>query len=618
MYNIIYDIETYPNLFTCAVLNYETQERLVYEISDRCNDLPYLTAALYGYRDAGARMVGFTNIGFDYPVLHFILTHGSMLTVESIYDKAMSIINAPYDQRFNHVIWPNKWVVEQLDLFKIHHFDNVARATSLKVIAYNRRSPNIMDLPYLPGTVLTYEQMDHVRVYNMHDVDETAGFFEESMGAIEFREELTAKYNRNFMNHNDTKIGKDYFIMRLEEEGVHCYFKDPVSGRRKPRQTPREKIPLRDVIFPYVYFDDPEFRRVHRYLWDTTLTQTKGAFDGLSATVDGFTFDFGTGGIHGSVDPCIVTSDDANVIVDVDVTSYYPSLAIANRVYPEHLSEKFCDIYTDVKSQRVGYAKGTPENKMLKLALNGVYGDSNNQYGPFYDPCYTMAITVNGQLLLCMLAEKVMQIPGLRMIQINTDGLTVKLPRVHKCLLDAYCRWWEQLTGLELEEAIYDRMFIRDVNNYIAEYEDASGYKLKGAYLYNRAHHQNQSQLVVPMAAEAALVHCVDIEDFVRNHPDNMDFMLRTKVPRSSRLEWGNEVVQNITRYYISETGRPLTKVMPPLKGKDKERRIGVNVGHNVMVCNHTVEVDRDDVDYDYYITEARKLVDPLINGGVV
>lgn len=44
------------------------------------------------------------------------------------------------------------------------------------------------------------------------------------------------------------------------------------------------------------------------------------------------------------------------------------------------------------------YAKGTPENAMLKLALNSVYGDSNNQYSVFYDPMYTMKITVNGQL----------------------------------------------------------------------------------------------------------------------------------------------------------------------------------------------------------------------------
>jgi hypothetical protein len=31
-----------------------------------------------------------------------------------------------------------------------------------------------------------------------------------------------------------------------------------------------------------------------------------------------------------------------------------------------------------------------PESAMLKLALNGVYGDSNNVFSVFYDPLFTM------------------------------------------------------------------------------------------------------------------------------------------------------------------------------------------------------------------------------------
>ena len=111
---------------------------------------------------------------------------------------------------------------------------------------------------------------------------------------------------------------------------------------------------------------------------------------------------------------------------------------------------------------------------MLKLALNGVYGDSNNVYSVFYDPLYTMKITLNGQLLLCLLAEKLMQYRDLEMIQINTDGLTVRIPRNMKSYVDDIRAWWEEVTGLELEEAVYSRMFIRDVNNYIAEYEEAA------------------------------------------------------------------------------------------------------------------------------------------------
>lgn len=40
-----------------------------------------------------------------------------------------------------------------------------------------------------------------------------------------------------------------------------------------------------------------------------------------------------------------------------------------------------------------------------------------------------MSITLNGQLLLCVLAENLIKISGLTLIQINTDGVTVRLPR---------------------------------------------------------------------------------------------------------------------------------------------------------------------------------------------
>ena len=190
-----------------------------------------------------------------------------------------------------------------------------------------------------------------------------------------------------------------------------------VDGRKKPRQMIRNSVALRDVISNRVVFEHPEFQRVKSWLESQVLgpkqdpraapgeIETKGIFSDLSATIDGFQYDFGTGGIHGSLHSTVVHEDDEWEIWDWDVASYYPNIAISNRFYPEHLSENFCDIYETVYQMRKGHAKGTAENAMLKLALNGVYGDSNNKHSPFFDPQYTMAITINGQLLLCMLAE---------------------------------------------------------------------------------------------------------------------------------------------------------------------------------------------------------------------
>ena len=195
-------------------------------------------------------------------------------------------------------------------------------------------------------------------------------------------------------------------------------------------------------------------------------------FKDTTATVNGFEFVFGTGGIHGSVSSAVVESDEEYVILDLDVTSYYPNLAIANKFYPEHLGETFVTIYKNLFEQRKGYSKKSAESAMLKLALNGVYGDSGNPYSVFFDPLFTMKITLNGQLLLCLLTERLMTIPGLKLCQINTDGQTVRLRREYEPLLWETVNHWSKQTGLTIESAKYKMMAIADVNSYLAVYED--------------------------------------------------------------------------------------------------------------------------------------------------
>lgn len=612
----VHDIENYPNVFLFGAIHALTETPYIFEISHRRDDRQAFYLFTEYLREHRAEEIGYNNLGYDYPVQHSILNNIMYITNADIYKKGDSIINAGDENRFAHMVWEKDWIVPQLDLYKIHHFDNQAKRTSLKTLEFNMRMENIEDLPFTPGTYLTDSQIDTLRQYLMHDLKATLMFYKHSKKLIDFRRELSAKYDRNFMNHNDTKIGKDYFIMELEKSGIQCF--EP--GSRKPRQTHRLSIALNSVIFPYVRFEQPEFNRVLNWLRQQVITETKGVFTDLSADINGFSFDFGTGGIHGSIESQTIRSTENYVIIDLDVASFYPNLAISNELYPAHLGKQFCTIYKNVYDMRSSYPKGTPENAMLKLALNGVYGDSNNVYSPFYDPAYTMAITINGQLLLCMLAEELLKIPGLSMIQANTDGLTVYVPRVFTGQVEQVRHAWEKLTKLQLEEAIYDVMFIRDVNNYIAVYEGGKKVKRKGAYCHSvdLGWHQNHSMQVVAKAAEAALVHNKDIRDFITSHEDIHDFMLVTKVPRNSKLLWGDKQVQNITRYYVSTDGAPLTKVMPPLAKSLKlnpdapERRMSVCKGWLTTECNDMKRFNRATLNYDFYIKEAEKLVAPL------
>lgn len=655
--DFVYDVEVLKNVFTCSIIDVDKQKVVALEISERKNDIGKFFAVIDRLQSIGARMVGFNNIGYDYPVIHYLLTELRGITDPKIltwklYQKSKEITNTPFQARFQHRVWDRDQIVPQMDLYLIHHFDNPARATGLKLLEFNMRMDSIQEFECDFDKPLPVEKLKSLIGYNVHDIKATLKFYVFTLPMIRFREQLTVKYNRNFLNHNDTKIGKDFFTMRLEKElgKSKLYYKE--DGKTKKHQTVRDKIALKDVIFPYVEFETPQFRAIKDWIESRVITHTKavlteippeecrdlapysdlrlkkGKVENLNALLDGVKFVFGTGGIHASIHRRVVRSNEEYVIIDLDVTSYYPSLAIENGLYPAHLGPEFCTIYADLKKERVSYPKGTAENQMLKLALNGVYGETNQKFSVFYDPQYTMGITINGQLLLCMLYEQLRKVPGLELIQVNTDGLTVRVPRRHEDQVEKCRRDWEKLTKLDLEEARYEMMHIRDVNNYIAVYEGTGNVKRKGTYAWmTPAHvdnpeqaeigwHRNQSAMIIPRAASEYIVNGTDVDEFIREHDDDYDFMLRTKVPRGSKLiaDYGLGVdveEQRITRYYVATDGPKLTKRMPPLdKDPHKWRDISINAEKNVQVCNNSVLIDKEKVDYEWYISEARTLAE--------
>ena len=636
-----YDIETFPNVFSCVIQNIDTSEIRVFEISSRKNDTIKFYKTLLWLSQAKKTLVGYNNLGFDYPVIKYFLSfYNENLDPQDIakklYEYANEIIrsktNIPYDKRGVQIL--------QLDLLKVHHFDNKAKRVSLKILEFNMKSQNIEDLPFNPGTTLKDEQIDTLIKYNIHDVEETVKFFHHSLDAIRFREELSLKYKENMMNYSDMRIGKQFFIRNLEEKlGKDICFKDG-----KPRQTIRNYIDFSKIIFPCVQFKTRPFQALKNYLLKQFVNDMKKVFvnipkgelgelaEYMSISKSGvahslhliykdFIFYLGTGGLHGSVESCYFEEDSEYVIYDVDVASYYPSIVVHNKLYPEHLGVEFADIYNEIRKLRFSYPKGTPENKMLKLALNAAgFGDTNNQYSPFYDYQMTITITLNGQLMLCMLSEMLFNsISSMSLIQANTDGLTVRFKKDAKDRFFEVLKEWESITGMELEKSEYTHMWIRDVNNYIAKSRDGKIKKI-GAYKDDPDWHQNHSALVVPKAVKAYLIDNIPLEEFILNHRDKFDFFISYKSPRDSRLVLEKtiglkkeyEELQSTIRYYISKGGGALKKLMPPLKGNEEERIIGINVGYNIRVCNDSEMFSFDDLNYEWYISEAKKLIEPI------
>lgn len=572
----IYDIETYKSAFTFAVIRADGKHARVFEVSNRTNELDRIYACVDHIEATAGRLVGFNNVGFDYPILHEVLTTRSRWLAKSgkqvaadVHKLAQKQIDSFKDNGFGHSIKADEQVVPQVDLYRIHHFNNKAKATGLKMLEFNMRMDNIEDLPYAVDAELTDAEIDKLKTYNMHDVRCTLAFYLKSLTQIEFRDNLSIKLGRDFTNADDTKIGAEYFQMKLEESGVKLHkFKD---GKKVMMQTKRDKIAIKDCLFKYYKFDRPEFQAVYDWFSKQVITETKGVFsdieehnlgsvakysnltvkrkkfkgaptereidefknehplgwieveelkateylfdasgehvmeypldaDGcpdlskkrkkvrvpkksywgcyriaetLNVLVDGFRFDFGVGGIHGSLTSKVVQSNNTWNLVDLDVSSFYPNMAISNRIYPEHLTEKFCDIYKDMYDQRKAYAKNSAENAMLKLALNGTYGKSNDKYSVFYDPKFTMSITVGGQLTLCMLID-MFYTAGIqfKMVMANTDGITFCVKKKDDEAMMQVVKDWENIVKLEMERVDYDKMIIRDVNSYLAVYKE--------------------------------------------------------------------------------------------------------------------------------------------------
>jgi hypothetical protein len=669
---VVYDIETLPNAFTLTAEMLNSEVRSTWEVSHYRDDRQPLMEWFAHLQRNGVPMISFNGIHFDYPVCHFIF-HNPQVTVEQIYEKAMTIIRS--NDRFGHTIWDRDRFAPQIDLFKIHHFDNVAKTTTLKALQINMRSPTVVDSPVEFGTMLTKQQVDQDLIpYNCHDVSETKRFAFFSMDAINFRIGIIPQFGIEALNYNDTKIGEKMLEQRLGDDV--CY--DRSSGRKVKRQSPRYRIALADIIFPYIQFNNPEFQRVLAFMKDQVLTpddltdpdapiKTKGVFTDLVANVGGLDFYFGTGGVHASVTAQRFIASGDWIIRDIDVEGLYPNIAIANRLAPEHLGEAYITEYAKIPVERKTHKKGTYQNAALKLAANGSWGKSNSKFSIFYDPKYAMTIPINGQLLICMLAEWLLTVPTIQLIQANTDGITYRIHKDHEPQAAAICRQWEAFTCLKLEDADYSRMWIRDVNNYIAEPVTPFGqnepphYKQKGAYWhpdpFNYAEsiskasppcwYKDLGNIVSIRAANAAMIHGIDPAVYIRAHTDPFDFMCRVKVDRASKLYLGGVPIQSTTRYYVATNGAPMIKISPPpaghaigqwkraprvskaeydrvmaetggqwdervcTKAKTKYDNVttAIQAGWQIAECNDTRSFRFDNVNYDYYIAEARKLI---------
>ena len=616
----------YETLIDCTILvaeHYTGEQKHVFSISSMGNQLPELVNFLEANKKNDEWHISFNGLSFDSQITEYILRNKTMLLTLTgaevaglVYKKAQDIIYRQENKEFSEFS-ERDLSIRQIDVFKLNHWDNPAKRSSLKWIQFSMDWHNLLDMP-IPHTtkIETKEQLDTVITYCINDVKSTKQIMHLSKEQIMLRKSLTSEYKIPLFSASEPRISKELFLMFLSEEmGVKKY-------DLRNLRTKRDFIKVKDIILPYTKFKTKSFQMLLDNFNDLVINarDTKGGFK-YHMTYKGVQTDFGLGGAHGCTKAGVYESSDSMIIMSSDVTSFYPNLAIRNKWSPAHLpKEIFCDKYEWFFEERKKLPKKDPKNYVYKIILNSTYGLSNDENSFLYDPEFTMRITINGQLTLMMLYEMLSEgIPGSVPLMQNTDGVEMIIPVEHKQRYLDICAEWEKITNLQLEHDQYTKMIIGDVNNYIAV-NTAGKSKCKGRFEYdNLALHKNKSHLIIPKALYAYFVDDILPEQFLQDNRNIFDYCAGVKIKGDWAFqqtciinrEITRQTLQKTLRYYISTKGCKIYKVH-----KHDKREIQLESGKWMQELFNQYE-ERPWADYNidesYYLDKIYKEINNII-----
>jgi hypothetical protein len=221
-----------------------------------------------------------------------------------------------------------------------------------------------------------------------------------------------------------------------------------------------------------------------------------------------------------------------------------------------------------------------------------------------------LQVTVNGQLYLLMLVERLIQ-NGFEVISLNTDGIVTKVP-YSGYSTDMYyniCEDWEQDTAYELEYTEYKKYIRRDINNYISVTTDGK-VKQKGIFETNKPAKKGFDKPIVALAVNNYFLNGTPIHNTIHEHRDIYDFCMAQKIGSTySRVEYHKdniEEVQRSLRYYASDKGGELYKIK--ILEDETESKQTLLADSKVVLFNDYVPGPYY-LNYTYYIEEARKII---------
>ena len=455
---------------------------------------------------------------------------------------------------------------------------------------------------------LTPEELEDTIKYCKHDVDATERIIDLRKNYLQNKiniGKLAGLDEVKAMSMTNAKLTAALLKARLtEHDDERCY--------QYPENLRREYIP-KEV---FDFFDRMK---------DDSLSD-KDVFTGkLNITIGECPVTIGYGGIHGAIPNFIWKEGGNRIIHNYDVASYYPHLMTINGYTSRNIPSP--EIFSEVLESRMKAkaAGDTATANALKLVVNTTYGamlsgKNGVAYNDLFDPLMGRSVCISGQLYLLEMAEHLYQdIPDLRIVQLNTDGIMIEFDDSQYDQVQEILDEWQKRTGFELEEDCISQIAQKDVNNYV-EVQPSGKYKTKGGYLVRGiapagAFNVNNNATIVAKALVEYFVNGTPPEDTINACDDIFQFQIIAKAGAKYREAYhivdGEKVpVQKVNRIYATKDPR-YGKLFKVKAENDAEAKIEMLPEHCIIDNDNHLSIT--DVDKQFYIDMAKKRINDFM-----
>ena len=608
---LVYDIESFPNLFTCSILNSENNKLITYEISEDKNDLGKIVA-LFQLKEF--YFCGFNNKSYDDVLINYLIIRFDDLRYKPIFEitwliKSMSdkIIKEPVA---NWVDYKHAYLFNSFDLMTMSF--SAKNRVGLKELEVTMGFPNVMEYEGDFSKNVPKELKDKVIEYNQNDVLATGELLNLKKNDIELRLKLNEKYKINVLSKDNVNMGMEILKKEYLEKTNKTW--DDI----KDLKTPCQLVPFKNIIFDFIQYTTPPLQKLLEKLKKISIDPNNKDFREVFE-IGGVVHNISLGGLHSINNAEIIIPNEDELLIDYDVDSYYPSCLIVNNLYPKHLGIEFVDIYKSIRDERVEAKKD--KNSFLadafKYAINGLSGNLQSQYSWTYDPELVVKLRINCQLMILMLIEK-FDLLGAKIVQSNTDGILIKikkslLPEIEKAK-DEWCK----LTKLSMSKEEFERFYQYDVNNYIGvkkgftETKDPELIKKKGFFVDEINLGKGMSPKVIAKSLINYFVYNISPEETLKEDKDIRDYLTYQRVSRDFIVEYNGEKALHINRFYMSTNGGILIKYKMEKGGKAQATRLCATSPVTIYNKFEDKPFEEYKVNYRYYKNEIYKIINEL------